>query len=498
MSSTSQANEFLSIRNPASGDVVGSVPSLSPEQVAAAVARARQVQPEWAELGHEGRGAILHRMRRWVLDNADRIIETVVSETGKPRDEVVLAEIAHPVNAFGFWADVAANALSDEDVTSDNPFMEGKRLLIRHVPVGVVGVIGPWNFPFTNAIGDCIPALAAGNAVVLKPSELTPLTPILIAEGFAECGVPEGVFTVVTGTGQAGEALIDQVDQVMFTGSTRTGRAVMARAAQTLTPVALELGGKDPMIVLSDADVERAANFAVFSGMQNAGQVCISVERVYVEALVYDEFVASVVDKVKSLRVGPPTANGVSDIGPMINPAQADIVADHLADAVAHGARVLVGGEVDGRSASRYVQPTVLVDVDHTMKVMLEETFGPVLPIIRVESEREAIELANDSAFGLSASVFTTDPARGEAVARQLEAGAVCVNDAQVNFLALELPMAGWKSSGVGSRHGIDGLRKFTRSQSIVVTADGPQREAFMFPYDADVTAAIMSALKEF
>lgn len=490
------SDQTLTVRNPASGLHVGAAPVLGPEDVAELVNRARRAQPIWAGFGPHRRRDTLHRMRRWVVDNAERIIDTVVSETAKPRDEVVLAEIGHCVNAFGYWADVAADTLRDQEIRSGNPFLTGKRLILRQLPVGVVGVIGPWNFPFTNAIGDCIPALAAGNAVVLKPSEVTPLTPLLIAEGFYECGLPEDVFTVATGVAETGQALIDHVDQIMFTGSTSTGRAVMARAADTLTPVSLELGGKDAMIVLSDADLERAANYAVFGSMQNAGQVCIAIERVYVEDQVYDAFVERVRTLVSQLRVAPPGSLGTSDIGPMIHPPQARIVASHVTDAVQKGARILHGGHVEDSAGCCFAQPTVLVDVDHSMLVMREETFGPVLPIMRVTDERQAIELTNDSAYGLSASVFTQDAARGESVARQLEVGAVCINDAQINFLALELPMAGWKQSGVGSRHGIDGIRKFTRPQSIVITPNGAAREPFMFPYDAAATAAIMGLLE--
>ena len=282
----------IAVENPATGETIATVPALSRDEVAAMVERARRAQPAWEALGFEERGKVLRRMQKWTTDNAERIIRTIVSETGKTWEDALLAEVMYCANAFGFWAKQAPEYLADEHVKTSNPMTKGKKLVVRYAPVGVVGVIGPWNFPLTNSFGDCIPALAAGNAAVLKPAQKTPLTSLLMEEGLRACGIPEDVFQVATGTGrEAGEALIDAVDFVMFTGSTETGIRVMQQAAKTLTPVGLELGGKDPMIVLADADVERAANAATYYSMNNGGQVCISVERVYVEEPVYDEFV---------------------------------------------------------------------------------------------------------------------------------------------------------------------------------------------------------------
>ena len=270
------------------------------------VARARAVQPAWWGLGFDGRAQVLRRAQKWTLDNADRLIDTIVSETGKTRDDAQLAEIGYAAGAFGFWAKNAEKYLRERKVRTSSPMLLGKKALVRYRPRGVVGVIGPWNYPLDNSFGDCIPALAAGNSVILKPSEVTPLTSLLMAECFAECGAPDGVFQVLTGLGDVGAELIDHVDFIMFTGSTATGKKVAERAAQTLTPVGLELGGKDPMIVLADADVERAANAATYYSMQNGGQTCISVERVYVEEPIYDEFVQKVTEKVGKLRQGVP------------------------------------------------------------------------------------------------------------------------------------------------------------------------------------------------
>jgi acyl-CoA reductase-like NAD-dependent aldehyde dehydrogenase len=283
----------------------------------------------------------------------------------------------------------------------------------------------------------------------------------------------------------------------MFTGSTATGKKVMERAAQTLTPVSLELGGKDPMIVLSDADLERAANTAVYYGMLNGGQTCISIERVYVEAPVYDAFVAKVVEKARTLRNEASTGPGTSDVGSMTFPPQADIVERHVEDARAKGARVLVGGSRGHEGqGGHWFQPTVLVDVDHSMACMTEETFGPTLPIMKVADTQEAIRLANDSPYGLGASVFSKDVRRGEAVARQVEAGAVCVNDAVINYTALELPMGGWKASGLGSRHGAQGIRKFCRQQSLLVSRLHAKKDPHMFPNRARTTKLLNRAIR--
>jgi acyl-CoA reductase-like NAD-dependent aldehyde dehydrogenase len=477
----------IPVENPATGETIATVPTLDGKEVKELVARARAAQPAWEALGFEERGRYLLRMQKWITDNAERIIATIVSETGKTYEDAQLAEIMYGAAAFGFWAKEAEGFLADEHVKSANPLVKGKRLVVRYRPVGVVGVIGPWNFPLTNSFGDCIPALAAGNAVILKPSEVTPLTSLLMADGLRDCGLPEGIFQVATGDGSTGAALVDEVDFIMFTGSTRTGKKVMERAAKTLTPVGLELGGKDPMIVLADADVERAANAACFYGMNNGGQVCISVERVYVEEPVYDAFVSKVVDKVRALRQGRPGEPGAVDVGAVTFAPQLEIIDKHVQDAVRKGARVLTGGKA-GDGPGRYYEPTVLVDVDHSMTCMKEETFGPTLPIMKVSDADEALRLANDTPYGLAASVWTKDVRRGEQLARRVEAGAVCVNDAQVNYTALELPMGGWKSSGLGTRHGAGGIRKYTQSQTLLVTRLAPKKDPHMFPYSARKT----------
>jgi acyl-CoA reductase-like NAD-dependent aldehyde dehydrogenase/choline dehydrogenase-like flavoprotein len=490
------ASAGIPVENPATGETIGTVPDLGADEVRAMVVRAREAQPVWEAIGFEGRAEVLETARRWMVANAERVVTTIVGETGRPADETQFAELAYGLSALEFWAKSAPNYLADEPIESASPFLRGRRLVVRYAPLGVVGVIGPWNYPLNNSFGDSIPALAAGNAVVLKPSEITPLTSLLMAEMLAECGMPDHIFQVATGRGETGAALVDEVDMVMFTGSAPTGKKVMARAAESLTPVSLELGGKDPMIVLADADLERAANAAVSYGLNNSGQVCISVERIYVEEPVYDEFLERLTNKVEALRQGPPGDPGSVDVGAIIFPPQIDLIEAHVRDAVAKGARVVTGGERVEGAAGRFFQPTVLADVDHSMRCMIEETFGPTLPVMPVDDANQAIRLANEGPYGLQASVWTSDTAAGERMARRVEAGVCCVNDAQVNYVALELPMGGWKASGLGSRHGPDGIRKYAKRQSLLVTpAYAPSREAHMLPYSATVTQQMGQAV---
>ena len=478
--------ETLEVLNPATGEVIAKLPVDPPEAVAATVARVRAAQPDWEAMGIEGRYHWLGKLRDWILDNSDRILDTMQRETGKVRADAS-NEPTYLADTINFYGTQAAKFIGEESVRPHSPLLAAKKLRVQYRPQPVVGIISPWNFPLILSLGDAIPALMAGAAVVVKPSEFTPLGIAEVAQAWKEeIGGPD-VFDVVQGIGETGGALVDNVDFIQFTGSDRTGRKVMARAAETLTPVSLELGGKDPMIVLRDADVDRAANAAAWGGMFNSGQVCISVERIYVEEPVYDDFVAKLAAEVGRIRQGADDARNPKDVGAMTSPNQTAIVEAQVDDALANGARALTGGKrVPG--PGDYFEPTVLVDVDHTMSCMTEETFGPTLPIMRVSDAEEALRLANDSPYGLQASVWTKDVERGEALARRVEAGAVCVNDAQVNYTALELPMGGWKASGLGTRHGAGGIRKYTQQQTILTTRLSPKRDPHMFPYGATRT----------
>jgi acyl-CoA reductase-like NAD-dependent aldehyde dehydrogenase len=472
--------ERIDVLNPATGATVGAIAVDSPASIAETVARVRANQPEWEALGIEGRYHWLGKLRDWILDNTEQIADTMQAETGKVRADISL-DLVYVADLINFYGKNAAKYIGDETVRPHSPLLASKRLLVQYRPHPVVGVISPWNFPLAMGLGDSIPALQAGAAVVVKPSEFTPLSLIETIEAWKqEIGAPD-IFDCVLGTGEAGASLIDHVDYVQFTGSDRTGRKVMGRAAETLTPVSLELGGKDPMIVLADADIDRAANAAAWGGMVNSGQLCISVERIYVEEPAYDEFVAKLTEEVGRLRQGADGRKPEKDVGAMTSPNQSAVVEDHVDDALANGARALTGGKkVDG--PGDYFEPTVLVDVDHSMKVMRDETFGPVVGVMKVRDSEQALELANDTRYGLAASVFG-EKGRAEKVARRIEAGSVNVNDVIINMAALGVPMGGWKGSGIGARHGEYGIKKYCRPESIVISRFGGKREPNWFPY---------------
>ncbi len=471
----------IAVEDPARGITIGNVPVLGAAAVRGRADASRAAQRQWQDLGFTGRAEVMDRARRWLLANDATMIATICSETGKTYDDAQM-EVSIAALSLHFWARNAEGYLRDERVKGFSPFTVGKKVSVRHEPVGLVGVIGPWNYPLVNAFCDCVPALMAGNSVLLKPSEVTPMTALLTAEMMSTAGAPAAVFEVVTGDGETGAALVDVVDCVMFTGSTKTGRSVMKRAADTLTPVSLELGGKDPMIVCADADLDRAANAAAYYGLINSGQVCISVERVYVESAVHDEFVRKLVDNVRRVRQGVPGGPGSVEVGALTFEPQIDIVDAHVRDAVDRGAKVEIGGR-KGAGPGRFYEPTVLSGVTHEMTCMRDETFGPTIPVMRVADVEEAIRLANDSNYGLQASIFTRDVRKGEEIARRIEAGAVVVNDALLNYAAMGAPMGGWKSSGVGSRHGAGGIRKYCKTQTIMSARFVPKRDLNMYPY---------------
>jgi len=472
--------ERIEVRNPVTTGTIATVPVDSPEAVAATVARVRANQPEWEALGIEGRYRWLGRLRDWLLDNSERVLDTMQAETGKVRADAS-GEPHYLADLINFYGTRAAKFIGEEAVRPHTPLLASKKLRVQYRPHPVVGIISPWNFPLILALGDAVPALQAGAAVVVKPSEFTPLGLAEVVKAWKEeIGGPD-VFDCVQGIGETGEALVDAVDFVQFTGSDRTGRKVMARAAETLTPVSLELGGKDAMIVLDDADLDRAANAAAWGGMMNSGQICMSVERIYVEAPAYDSFVAKLTAAVGELRQGADGRAFGKEVGAMTSPNQTAIVEDHVRDALAAGAKALTGGKrLSG--PGDYFEPTVLVDVDHSMKVMRDETFGPVVGVMKVRDAEEALSLANDSRYGLSGSVFGQRE-RAERVARRVECGAVNVNDVLVNYAAMDVPMGGWKQSGIGYRHGEPGIKKYCRTESVVITRFGGKREPTWYPY---------------
>ncbi|MFL5907245.1 MAG: aldehyde dehydrogenase family protein [Solirubrobacterales bacterium] len=475
-----EKHEMFEVQNPADGSVVADVHLDGPDRVAEVVARVRANQPGWEALGIKGRAHWLGKLRDWLLDHQQEIADTMQLETGKVRGEA-MGEMPYVTDLINYYGKTARKYIGDQRVAAHSPLMKMKRLRVQFRPYPVVGVISPWNFPLILSLGDAIPALQAGCAVVIKPSEVTPLGLGEIVEAWkAEIGGPD-VFDVVNGMGETGSALIDEVDFVQFTGSDRTAKKVLTRAAETLTPVSAELGGKDPMIVLGSADVEKAVNAATWGAFANSGQICISVERLYVEEPIYDEFVTRFTEEVRKLNQGLDGREHGKDVGAMTFPPQTEIVESHVADARERGATILTGGERLSREGDWY-PPTVITDVDHSMKVMRDESFGPVVGVMKVRDADDAVRLANDSRYGLAASVFGRTR-EAEAVARRLEVGTANVNDVLVGFLASDVPMGGWKDSGIGFRHSEYGIKKFVRPESLVITRFGQKREPLYFPY---------------
>lgn len=457
------AAETGTIRNPATGAVAGTVRWTDPTDVPRIATGLRAAQRDWEARGAKGRAKVLARYAVWLGEHRDEIEELLIKETGKSAVDAA-QEVPLLIMIASYYIKTMEKALAPESRPASLPFLSIKKVTVHYRPRPVVGIIAPWNYPVANLLMDGIAALAAGCAVLLKPSERTPLTAELLLRGWLDSGAPE-VMAIVQGAREAVEAVVDNSDYIQFTGSSATGAKVMERAARRLTPVSLELGGKDPMIVLEDADVDLAAHAAVWGAMFNAGQTCVSVERVYVLDAVYQQFVDAVVRAVEDLKMG---AGDGYDVGAQIDQSQVAVTERHVEDAKAKGARALTGGERPAGEGSFY-PPTVLVDVDHSMMCMTEETFGPTLPIMKVSSVEEAVRLANDSPYGLSASVFSKDVERGKAVALQLDCGAVNVNDVISNLMCTTAPMGGWKTSGIGARFGgADGLRKFCRQEAVV------------------------------
>jgi len=462
--------EPIRVHNPATGQLIRELPAAGAPAVEAALARARAAQPAWGELPFSERARILRRVARGLRDDAT-FLDTLSAESGKPLYEAECMELFYTLELTRYYTGRAGRRALADDLR--HPFVfTNKRARVIHHPRGVVAVIGPWNWPLLNNYGDCIGALVAGNAVVLKPSEHTPLTSLRVAEIAADAGVPEGVFQVVIGRGDAGAALTAAADMIFFTGSAATGKQVAQAAAARLVPCVLELGGKSPMIVLADADLPRAAHAAVWSGFANSGQVCIRTERVIVEDRVADRFVELAAAEIARLRqapppLGKPDASDV-DVGAIAFAPQMARAEEQIADAVARGGRVVTGGARRADLPGQFFAPTLISGATPDMAVMREETFGPVLPVMRVPDAEAALRAANDTPMGLSGSIWSGDAERAAALARRLMAGSVCVNDVLVNYFCVEAPLGGVKASGTGFRHGPEGLRQFCRVETVI------------------------------
>jgi succinate-semialdehyde dehydrogenase/glutarate-semialdehyde dehydrogenase len=481
--------------DPSTGLPFAEVSLLGVDEAQAALDAATAAFPAWSALSVAERGRHLLALKAAVLDDLDGIAGLIAREQGKPAAEAVAVEILPSLEALQHLAVHAEDALRDEEVESHHLLFASKRCRLVHAPIGPVLVITPWNYPFSIALIGVATALVAGNPVVLKPAPSTRLIGLKLGELCARAGLPSGVVSVVAVDDAGAAALVEapRVAKIVFTGSVATGKKVMAAAARNLTPVVLELGGKDAAIVCRDADLDRAARGIVWGAFLNAGQTCASVERVYVERAVMEPFLARVLAQTRALRVGPPQDES-TDLGPMTMERQRRIVEDHVTDARARGAQVLTGGEVPARDGY-YYPPTVLTGVDHGMRVMREETFGPVLPIMAVDSVDEAIRLANDSDYGLTASGWTRDEATARKLAAGLSAGVVTINDCVSSFGEPTAPWGGVKHSGIGRTHGVAGLREMTQVK--YVSLDASRRPAlWWFPYGPDYRRILSQAAR--
>jgi succinate-semialdehyde dehydrogenase/glutarate-semialdehyde dehydrogenase len=474
----------FSVRNPVDGRDTGTLVCANADDVSAAMAVARKVQPSWGKTPVKERVKLMNKALRLIVDNCDAYIETLVSDTGRTEIESLFIELMAAADAMHFYGKRAGKVLADHKTGLH--LLRTKKATVTYKPLGVVVVISPWNGPFILSTNPTIQALLAGNAVLIKPSEVTPWSGGLCEEIFRDAGFPEGVVQVVQGDGATGAALIDAMpDKVCFTGSVATGRKIGAACGERLIPCTLELGGKDAMIVCHDADLDRAAGGALFGSVMNNGQYCSGTERIYVVESVAEAFIDKVVTMTASLERG-------QDYGPFIFEPQCDIVKGHLEGAIAQGAVVRTGGDL----ADGYLTPTVLTHVTHDMAVMCEETFGPILAIQVVTDEDEALRLANDCDYGLGANVWTKDNARAERIARRLDVGSVSINDAALAYGALEVPFGGRKHSGVGQVNGAMGLRNYCFAQPILFERIGLTREWVWYPYTPDKLIGLKKALR--
>ncbi|MFT4011435.1 MAG: succinic semialdehyde dehydrogenase [Nocardioidaceae bacterium] len=459
--------DLQEVTNAMTGGVLGQVPHCTPDDVATAAKRARSVQKAWAARPFKERAAVLLRFHDLVLARQDEVLDLIQLENGKARRHA-FEEILDVCLASRYYANTAEEYLKPK--RRQGAQLKLTKVWELHHPKGLVGVISPWNYPLTLGISDALPAIVAGNAILTKPDAQTPYAALWAVELLEEAGMPAGLVEVVTGSGaELGKPIIESSDFLMFTGSTAVGRTVASQAGEALIDCSMELGGKNALLVLDDADVNKAVAGSVRASFSNTGQLCISMERIFVPATLWDDFTTKFAAATKAMKLSP-AIDYSGDMGSLVSQKQLDTVVRHVEDAVASGATVLAGGKTRPDLGPFFHEPTILTDVDETMEVYAHETFGPLVSLYRVADEEEAITRANDSEYGLNFSVWTSDEDRGYRVAAQLEAGTVNVNDAYAAaWGSMDAPMGGMKASGLGRRHGEHGILKYTEAQTIAV-----------------------------
>ncbi|GIW21058.1 MAG: aldehyde dehydrogenase [Candidatus Sericytochromatia bacterium] len=488
-------NKLLSI-NPGTLEIIGELEVTTEKEIKEIVEKAKKSFKEWASLTIKQRCKYMKKVSDYIMKNLNNIAELISKENGKPFVEAITADIMPTLELIDYVIKNSENILSSENINLGKWNLLNKKSYIEYEPLGVIGIISPWNFPFSIPMGQIVMALTCGNCVILKHSEHTPFIGLEIEKVFKESGLPQGVFSVITGHGLTGSQLVSSgLNKIVFTGSVSTGKKVMETAAKTLTPVVLELGGKDPMIVLKDVNIDYASSGAVWGAFTNSGQVCASIERVYVHEDIADEFIYEVVKKTSMLKQGI-GLDKTTDVGAMISLQQLEIVENHVNEAKSKGAKILIGGQRNLDLPGYFYKPTVLTKVDDSFKIVTDETFGPVMPIMTFKNDDEAIEKANNSIYGLSASIWTKDIEKAKRIASKLQAGSVNINDCLSTYALCQTPWGGYKESGIGRTHGKFGFMEFVQPKHIHVDYNYNTKKFWWYKYSQNTIDMFENFLK--
>ncbi len=458
--------------------------------------RARKAQKQWASISFAKRKSYIDKMRDYIVRHADDLVDILCQDTGKTKIDALADEVLPCAFACKWYGENAERILRAKKLNTSIPILWNKRSSVTHIPLGVVGIISPWNYPLSIPFGEVVMGLMAGNAIVLKTAfEITPHIGALIVEIIHASGLPEDLFHLVKAPGAdvADAFFANKIDKIFFTGSVRVGKELMSKAAATLTPLSLELGGNDPMLVFDDANLERATNGAAWGGYQNAGQTCAGIERVYVQEGIYDRFIELLSKKTQALRHGAFSDPDV-DVGAITTPQQLAIIHAHVDDAVRKGARI-VAQSTAKNAKGLYFPASLIVDVNHTMTIMNEETFGPVLSVMKFKDEDEAVAFANNSRYALTSSVWTKDLKKGRRIGLRIESGITTINDHVITHALSETPWGGWKDSGIGRTHGASGLQEMTHCKVLNWDLLPTKRNIFWYPFDQDTYDGLKNAL---